>query len=103
MERRHYKRWSKKYQVLVLADNRVLEGSTIDLSQNGIGLLLSSPPETKKELPMSVSLPVGRQELTAEFLWSKQQSNGTFQAGIRLISAPPEYINFTATMKYDIE
>lgn len=103
MERRQHKRWPRTFRVVALMDSLALEGDTHDISQSGMRLNISSPPPVKNvEFPLSISLPFGRQEMTAEFLWSKPNPTGGYQAGIHLISVPAEYLNFTATMKYHV-
>jgi len=101
MERRRHKRWSKGYQVLLLLDNRVLEGTTLDLSQYGMRLTLTNTPDIKNEFPLSISLPIGRQELSAEIMWKESKSSITDQVGVQLVSVPAEYLNYTATLKYE--
>ncbi len=101
MERRLEKRWPRKYEVLVLFDNRVVEGSTTDVSKKGLGALFPSPLEINKEISFSVFLPIGRQELSGELLWHKPCSDGGYHAGVHLTSVPAEYLNYTAILKYD--
>lgn len=101
MERRLEKRWSRKFQVLILHDNRVVEGTTQDLSKKGLGVHFPSPLEHNKEIGLSLTLPIGRQELSGELLWSRPCSAGGYDAGVRLISAPADYLNYAAILKYD--
>lgn len=102
MEQRRHKRWLKSYPILLFQDDHVLEGTTCDISPNGMSVTLSVNPIIKKEYPVSITLPIGRQELSGELLWSKPSLPGHYQAGIQLISVPSDYLNFTATLKYDI-
>jgi hypothetical protein len=100
MERRRYKRYHHRYEVLIHQDDLVLDGSTVDICQDGLGVTLQEKPFFTKEFPVTLFLPIGKQEMTADLCWIKLNDSKGYLVGLHLISTPVEYLNFTATIKY---
>lgn len=100
MDRRRYIRYQEQHQVLIMHNDAVIEGKTMDISHDGIGLILSQNLQNLSDFPVSISLPIGRQEMTADICWSKSINHHEHIIGLHLNSAPVEYLNYAATIKY---
>jgi hypothetical protein len=102
MERRRFIRYKENSMAIILQNDTAIEGKTVDLSQNGLRLILPEKPKETKDIPVSLTLPIGIQEMTADVSWMQSVNKNEYIIGLYLNSTPVEYLNYTATIKYSL-
>ncbi len=111
MEKRRHKRVYIHQQASISVDDQTIAGYIENISESGIGYLMSSPGQFKDDFLINKTIEVHVQiqpdkmlDLMCVAIWAKRgvASSKTIGVGMSVIDPPHEFIDWVKTLPGDI-